>query len=223
MAVELGVHGIRYRPRTSIQRMADADFIAEFTGNQFNESRISETIIPTWRLYVDGSSYQQSSGAGLILVTPEHTEISSAFRFGFKTSNNEAEYEALLADLRLTKEMEAEKLEIFSDSQLIMNQVISEYQVNESMMLVYLQKVKKLLMNFGEYTITQVSMEENSKAYALARLALATDASLNGLILVEFLQNPSINHEENKEINLMNTIGSWTDLIISYLKDKKIT
>ena len=76
---------------------------------------------------MDGSSNQQWSGAGLILVTPEHTEISFALRFGFKASNNKAEYEALLAGLRLTKEMGAEKLEIFSDSQLIVNEVISEY------------------------------------------------------------------------------------------------
>ena len=88
-------------------------------------------------------------------------------------------------------------------------------------MLVYLQKVKKLLMNFVEYTISQVSREENNKVDALTRLASATDAGLNELILVEFLQNPSINHEDNKEINLVNTIGSWMDPVIGCLKDKK--
>ena len=89
-------------------------------------------------------------------------------------------------------------------------------------MLAYLQKVRELLMNFVEYTITQVSREENSKADALARLALAIYVGLNGLIPVEFLRNPSINHKENKEIKLVNTIETWIDPIISYLKDKKI-
>ncbi|KAH9763080.1 hypothetical protein KPL70_001052 [Citrus sinensis] len=126
-AVELGEHDIKYQPRTTIKGQAATYFIAEFTSNQFKEARINEAIIPTGRLYVDGSSNQQWSGAGLILVTPEHTEISFALRFGFKASNNKAEYEALLAGLRLTKEMGAEKLEIFSDSQLIVNEVISEY------------------------------------------------------------------------------------------------
>ena len=105
-------------------------------------------------MYVDGLSHQQESGAGLILVSPEHTEISFALRFGFKASNNEVEYEVLLPSLRLAKEMGAEKLEIFSDSQLIGNQVIYEYQAKGSMMLAYLQKVRELLMNFVEYTIT---------------------------------------------------------------------
>ena len=144
----------------------------------------------------------------MILVTPEHIEISSALRFGFRAFNNEVEYETLLAGLRLAKEMGEEKLKIFSDSQLIVNQVTFE--------------VRELLINFVEYTITQVSREENNKVDALPRLASTTYAGLNGLIPVEFLQNPSINHEENKEINLVNTIGSWIDPIISYLKDKKL-
>ncbi|KAK9226039.1 hypothetical protein WN943_011085 [Citrus x changshan-huyou] len=125
-------------------------------------ARISGVITRTWRLYVDGSSNQQGSGAGLILVNLEHTKISSALRLGFKTSNNETEYKALLASLRLTKEMGAEKLEIF------------------------------------KHTITQVSREEDSKADALARLATTTDAGLNGLILVEFLQYLSINRAGEK-------------------------
>ena len=113
--IELGEHDIRYTPRTSIKGQAAADFITKFTGNQFNETRISEAVIPTCRLYVDGSSNQQGSGAGLMLVTQELTEISSALRFGFKASNNQAEYEAFLASLMLAKEIETEKLEIFSD------------------------------------------------------------------------------------------------------------
>ena len=75
-------------------------------------------------------------------------------------------------------------------------------------MLAYLQKVKELLMNFIEYRITQVLKKKKSKADALARLASAMDACLNRLIIVEFLQNLSINHEENKKINLVKQLGA---------------
>ena len=44
-------------------------------------------------------------------------------------------------------------------------------------------------MDFVEYTITQVSREENNKVNALARLASATNAGLNGVIPDELLQN----------------------------------
>ncbi|CAL8997864.1 unnamed protein product, partial [Prunus brigantina] len=71
---------------------------------------------PHWTLYVDGSSNRQGSGAGLVLKTPDHTTIEYAIRFQFRASNNEAEYEALLAGLRLAQHTGAERLLICSDS-----------------------------------------------------------------------------------------------------------
>ena len=61
-------------------------------------------------------------------MTLKNIELSYALRFGFYASNNEVEYEALLVRLRWPKEMRAEGLEIYNDSQLIMNQVKLEYQ-----------------------------------------------------------------------------------------------
>ena len=57
--------------------------------------------IPKWGLYVDGSSNDGGPGAGLILISNEGHWIHCALRFGFKASNNEAEYEALIAELKL--------------------------------------------------------------------------------------------------------------------------
>ena len=51
-----------------------------------------------------------------------------ALRFGFKASNNEAKYEALIVGLNLAKEMKLESLEIYNDSQLVVCQVTDEYQ-----------------------------------------------------------------------------------------------
>ena len=65
---------------------------------------------------MDGSSNDGGSGAGLILVSSEGHWINCALRFEFKASNNEAEYEALIAGLKLAKEMKVESLDIFSDS-----------------------------------------------------------------------------------------------------------
>lgn len=103
-----------------------------------------------------------------------------------------------------------------------MNQVIVEYQTKESRMLAYLQKVKELLIDFIEYTITLVSKEKNNKADVLTRLALATYVDLTRSIPIEFLRNSSINHKENKKINLVNIIRSWMDHIINYLRDRKL-
>ena len=57
---------------------------------------------------MNGSSNENGSGEGLMLVSPENHRISSALRFTFKASNNDAEYEALLAGLRLAKELQVD-------------------------------------------------------------------------------------------------------------------
>ncbi|GKA62134.1 reverse transcriptase domain-containing protein [Tanacetum coccineum] len=58
-----------------------------------------------WKLFIDGALRFDSSGAGLMLVNPEGKEYTYALRFEFETTNNEAEYEALLDGLRIAKEM----------------------------------------------------------------------------------------------------------------------
>ena len=68
---------------------------------------------------MDGSSNEGGLGAGLILVSPEGHLMHCALGFGFKASNNEAEYEVLIAGLNLPKEMKVESLEIYGDSQLV--------------------------------------------------------------------------------------------------------
>ncbi|CAL9020767.1 unnamed protein product, partial [Prunus brigantina] len=63
--------------------------------------------IHVWILHVDSLANQQGCGAGLVLTKPDGVKIEYALRFNFRTSNNEAEYEAFLAGLRLAKSMNA--------------------------------------------------------------------------------------------------------------------
>ncbi|XP_020421432.1 uncharacterized protein LOC109949728 [Prunus persica] len=70
----------------------------------------------------DGASNHKGSGAGVVIITPDGTLLEQAITLGFSASNNEAEYEALLAGLRLAKELTIKRLAIYSDSQLITNQ-----------------------------------------------------------------------------------------------------
>ena len=72
-----------------------------------------------------------------------------ALKFGFNASNNKAEYEVLIAGLKLAKEMKVESLEIFSDSQLVVHHINDEYQAREEKMAAYLQRAKGLLGSFS--------------------------------------------------------------------------
>ena len=76
---------------------------------------------------MDWSYNKGGSRAGIILVSPEGHRVHCTLRFGFKASNNEVEYSALIVGLNLAKEMKVESLEIYSDSQLVVCQIIDEY------------------------------------------------------------------------------------------------
>ena len=78
---------------------------------------------------MDGSSSEHGAGAGagVLLISPEGHKIPYALRFGFKATNNEAEYEALLVGLCLAREVKVERLLIFSNAQLVVCQIQGEY------------------------------------------------------------------------------------------------
>ncbi|KAL5579951.1 hypothetical protein UlMin_012393 [Ulmus minor] len=165
----------------------------------------------------DKSSIDNCSGARIILVSPEGIRLSCALCFRFKVTNNQAEYEALLTGLRLAKEVSAYHLLIYSDSQLIVNQVNSEYQAKGEKMAFYLEKAKELLGQFDTVTITQIPRNENSNADALARLATGLEDSLLKTIPLEILDEPSI--DKQQQVNTISDKPTWMDPIIAYLRD----
>ncbi|GKB46016.1 reverse transcriptase domain-containing protein, partial [Tanacetum coccineum] len=124
-----GEHEIEFRGRNLIKGKILADFLAETPLPEIKEAQNEEVKRKepepenAWKLFTDGASSSDGSGAGLMVVSPEGKEYTYALRFEFETTNNEAKYEALLAGLRIAKEMEIQELIIFVDSQLVANQV----------------------------------------------------------------------------------------------------
>ncbi|CAL2238412.1 unnamed protein product [Prunus armeniaca] len=146
-----------------------------------------DNSLPLWILHVDGSANQQGYGAGLVLTTPDGSKVEYALRFNFRTSNNEAEYEALLAGLRLAKSMSMKQISIHSDSQLIVNQIKADSAAKDASMLAYLSAAHQLLQKFQAYEIRQIPRSENSHADALSRLASAINDKIGRKVPVEIL------------------------------------
>ncbi|XXG42686.1 hypothetical protein AAC387_Pa01g2905 [Persea americana] len=132
------------------------------------------------------------AGAGIVLQSPEGLVIEQALTFGFKASNNEAEYEALIAGLNSAKILEARYIVVFSDFQLVTNQLSGDYQAWDDRMEAYLAHTKDLLSQFKRTEIRQVGRESNSHADALPNLASAVEAGNRRTIEVETLREPSI-------------------------------
>jgi ribonuclease HI len=162
---------------------------------------------------IDGSSTKEISGAGVILVSPEGDKFEYALQLRFRATNNEAEYEALLAGLRLSKSMGIKALTIKSDSQLIVGQVKSEYEAKEDRMKKYLTTVKTLLAHFKKVELLQIPREDNVAADRLARLA-SSGIEIDGFI--EIQGRPSTEEEIVNSITINTT---WMSPIIRYLKE----
>ena len=101
-SVELSEFDIRYKPRGAVKSQCLADFAAELPKN-------SETSAK-WVLYVDGSSNKTACGAGVVLEGPGDLLIEQALEFSFKATNNQAEYEAILAGLNLANNLGAREV-----------------------------------------------------------------------------------------------------------------
>nr|GEW72574.1 reverse transcriptase domain-containing protein [Tanacetum cinerariifolium] len=122
---------------------------------------IEEELHKPWILYTDGSSCMDGFGAGLILTNPEGMEFTYALRFRLAARNNKAEYEALIARLRIAKQMGVKNLQANVDSQLVANQVNGTYVAKEADMIRYLEKVRMLTSGFKAFSIRQVPKTKN--------------------------------------------------------------
>ena len=122
-AIELNEFDIQYCPRTVVKGQIVADFIAEYTQP---EGKGAEGL-GQWSIHTDGSSNQHAGGVDVLIQTPEGDKIECMIQLDFPTTNNEAEYEALVAGLDLAKAAGAENMIVHCDSQVITSQINSDY------------------------------------------------------------------------------------------------
>ncbi|XP_013594447.1 PREDICTED: uncharacterized protein LOC106302494 [Brassica oleracea var. oleracea] len=188
-AVELSEHDIVYKNRTAAKSQVLADFLFELT-----PELEQDLVLPSlnWILHVDGSSTNKGSGAGVQLQSPTGKLIRQSFSFGFVASNNEAEYESLIAVLRLAKAVKAKRISAYCDSQLVVSQFLGEYDVRNERMDAYLTLVKDLTRDFEFFELTKVPRGENVCADALAALGSKLHDQVKRIIPIHRIEMPII-------------------------------
>lgn len=151
-----------------------------------------ETPDTDWILHVDGSSTNKGSGAGVQLQSPTGEVIRQSIRFGFPTSNNEAEYESLIAGLCLVKAVKAKRLCAYCDSQLVTSQFSGNYDARNDRMDAYLRVVQALTKDLEFFEPTKVPRGENVCADALAALGSKLRDQVIRTIPINQIQKSSI-------------------------------
>ncbi|XP_076939313.1 uncharacterized protein LOC143607942 [Bidens hawaiensis] len=120
---------------------------------------------------MDGASTGDGSGAGLILISPEGIELTYAMRLEFPSTNNEAEYKALLAGLRMAAKLEVQYIRAHVDSLLVANQVKGDYEAKDPKMVEYLKMAQELLQGFQKAEVIHISRGLTKNSDALSKLA----------------------------------------------------
>ncbi|XP_075083395.1 uncharacterized protein LOC142167137 [Nicotiana tabacum] len=151
-AIDFSEYDIIYQPRTAIKSQILADFVADFSTNIVPEAEKKLHVFTgynpgTWILFTDSSSNVKGAGLGIVLIPPSGEIIRQAIKY-YPITNNETEYEAVIAGLELARELGIEKIIIKSDSQLIVNKIQGTYIAREARMQQYLEKARELIRQF---------------------------------------------------------------------------
>ena len=149
-----------------------ANFVVEFSPRDEGDM-ICHVGCRLWRLFVDSASSAMRAVAGIVIVTPEGIRLKYSFRLGFRASNNEAEYEALLAGLKTVLGMGARDVEAYSDSWLVVHQVQGSFEARNSQMEEYLRVVKQVMRKLCTAKVVQVARGQNRHVDSLATLVSA--------------------------------------------------
>ncbi|XP_023871659.1 uncharacterized protein LOC111984266 [Quercus suber] len=115
----LGSFDIRYMPRNSVKGQVLVDFITKFTPCEGGQAIVCNAEAWPCKVFVDCMSNAMEAGVGIVIVSLEGVKVEHSLRLGFKASNNEAEYEALLVGLRARLSPKAADLEIYFESWLV--------------------------------------------------------------------------------------------------------
>lgn len=163
-----------------------------------------ESSIPSdcWIIHVDDSAAESNCGTSLATTSPKGSKIFYALKYTFPIRNNESEYEAVVAGLRVARTLHIQKLHVFTDSQVIASQINGKFEAKEDNMEKYLQLVSSFIKDFQFLKIEHITRKSNTEADALSKLHSGdtldgtwieplTQRSIDTLPILTITQEPS--------------------------------
>lgn len=140
----------------------------------FFNSPVRNNSVDELIIYADGASQGNpgEAGAGIVFTDAQGKILKEEKYFLGKTTNNAAEYKALILALEKARQFKPKLIKIFMDSELIVRQLQGEYKVRNLGLKALHEEVRKLLPNFPKYIIKYIEREKNKRADKLAKEAI---------------------------------------------------
>ncbi|XP_045792014.1 uncharacterized protein LOC123886769 [Trifolium pratense] len=167
-ALALSEYSLSYKPLKAIKGQIVADFIVDHSAIESPQNYIA---LEPWTLYFDGSRHQHGTGIGILIISPQKIPTKFKYRINGICSNNEAEYEALIAGLEILLSLGAKDIKIKGDSELVLKQLTKDYKCIKEHLIRYFVIANALLKRFDSIDIEHVPRIENHEANDLAQIA----------------------------------------------------
>ena len=126
------------------------------------------------KIYTDGCSRGNPgpAGIGILIINNDGKEIKRISEYIGKTTNNVAEYKAILRAVSECISRKIDKAIFFTDSELIVNQLNKSYKIKDEKLKNLYVKLLSKLINFKNWSIKHIPREHNKIADSLANQAL---------------------------------------------------
>jgi ribonuclease HI len=127
-----------------------------------------------WHIYIDGASSCNPghAGAGLVAYDEFGNEVGRDSTYLGEMTNNMAEYEALVKALTKALKSGVKNVSVYSDSLLVVNQVLGKYKIKNITLQKYAAEVKNLICTFDHFAVQYIPREKNKLADKLAKEAI---------------------------------------------------
>jgi ribonuclease HI len=126
------------------------------------------------RLYTDGAARGNPgpAGLGVVIEDDQGMRLRGVCRYLGRATNNQAEYQAVIEGLQAVAPWKPARLELFLDSQLVVEQLAGRYRVKNPDLKPLHRRALELLEDFPEVVISHVERAKNRGADALANRAI---------------------------------------------------
>ncbi|XP_058784623.1 uncharacterized protein LOC131659451 [Vicia villosa] len=237
-ALALTEYSLAFMPLKAMKGQVVSDFIVDHA--EVETPQLLVELKPR-RLFFDGSTHKESSRVGVLLISPDGIPTKLKYRIeGPSFSNNEAEYEALIAGLEALLELGVTRVEIKGDLELVIKQLMKEYKCIKENLIMYFVIANRLLKKFKYIDIKHVPGIKNQEANDLAHIASGYKISKEKLEeLVEVrgkakatrlspsdLERNCLGYDNEEEFEVLAidalTNTDWRVPIIEYLKNPSL-
>ena len=125
-------------------------------------------------IYVDGGSRGNPgpAGIGVVIQDANKKKLKEVWKYIGEATNNIAEYTALVHGLEEARDLKADEIVVYMDSELVIKQLSGEYKVKSSDLRPLFEKALGLLDNFKSYEAKHIGREKNKEADKLVNKAL---------------------------------------------------